>query len=42
MSVIEFVRCVQVPKQINMKEELKKYTDSLGAGRGRGRGRGSN
>ena len=33
-------RCVQVPKQINMKEELKKYTDSLGAGRGRGRGRG--
>ena len=40
MSSIMFVRCVQVPKQINIKEELQKYTESLGAGRGRGRGRG--
>ena len=40
MSFIIFVRCVQVPKQINIKEELQKYTESLGAGRGRGRGRG--
>ena len=40
MSFIMFVRCVQVPKQINIKEELQKYTESLGAGRGRGRGRG--
>ena len=42
MSLMIFGRCVQVPKQINIKEELQKYTESLGAGRGRGRGRGRN
>ena len=40
LSICYIYRCVQVPKQINIKEELHKYTESLDAGRGRGRGRG--
>jgi len=32
------IRFVQIPKHLDIKKELKTYTEGLGAGRGRGRG----